>query len=230
VILATEPVRGLADRSFMRTLTSLLVGLVCSGCVQTVALQGDVHPANPLQNPSVEAVGVVCSESLLSNTTTGQKGVSLYKVQVGQSLCSALLDATRGAYRSAQTSLEPYKGQFARVIKYDLARSSLDFETQADGSQKVVAGLEVVVERYNRDLRFQSRNVLVGNALVDAENGGTREEQIQQATQAALQEVTDKTASFLIAGLGDEPRQHGKKSAKKDKKTDPSAPASPAKK
>ena len=215
----------------MRKPLSLLVGLVCSGCVQTVALQGDVHPANTLKNPSVEAVGVVCSESLLGNTTTGQKGVNLYKVQVGQSLCSALLDATRGAYRSAQTSLEPYKGQFARVIKYDLARSSLDFESQPDGSHKVVYGVEVVVEKYNRDLRFQSRNVLVGNALVDAESG-TREEQIQQATQTALQEVTDKTASFLIAGLGDEPRQHGKKAAKKDKKTDKktdkSAPASPA--
>ena len=198
----------------MRRYLSLLVSLGLAGCVQTVPLTGDLHPAKPLRNKSVEAVGVVCSAGLLSHTAHGRSGLFAYEAPVGQSLCSGLIEATRGAYRSAETSIEPFKGQFARVIKYDLARSSLDFESQPDGSTRVTYGVEVVVEKYSRDLRLQSRNVLAGNALVDG-NSGTREECVQRAAAAALQEVVDKTTGFLVAELGDMPRQRGKKAAKR---------------
>ena len=193
----------------MRKQLCLLVSLGLAGCVQTVAMNGDLHPANPTSKKSIEAVGVVCSPGLLEHVAHGRSGLFVYESPVGQSLCSGLVEATRGAYRSAETSLEPFNGQYARVIKYDLARSTLDFESQPDGSTRVSYGVEVVVERYNRDMRLQSRNILAGNALVDG-NSGTSQECVQRAAAAALQEVVDKTTGFLVAGLGDLPRQHKK--------------------
>ena len=198
----------------MRRHAWLLAALGLAGCVHTVALDGDLHPANPIPNKSVEAVGVVCSPALLSHTAHGWSGLVAWEFQAGQSLCSGLVEATRGAYRSAETSLEPYKGQFARVIKYDLERSSLDFESQPDGSTRVVYGVEVIVEKYSRDLRLESRNVVVGNSLVDG-NSGTREECVQRAAAGALQEVVDKTTGFLVAGLGNLPRQHSQHKSRK---------------
>jgi hypothetical protein len=200
----------------MRRYASLLATLTLAGCVQTVALNGQLRPANAVPNKSVEAVGVVCNEGLLSHVARGRSGLFVFEFPVGQSLCSGLVEATRGAYRSAETSVEPYKGQFARVIRYDLARSSLDFESQPDGSTRVAYGVEVIVEKYSRDLRLQSRNVVAGNALVDG-NSGTREECVERAASAALQEVVDKTTGFLVAGLGDLPRQH-KKTSKPSKR------------
>jgi len=199
----------------MKKLPSLTVALCLTGCVQTVALQGELHPANPIPNKSVEAVGVVCTEDLLSHRAHGWNGLVAYQLEVGQSLCSGLVEATKGAYRAASTSIEPYKGQYARVIKYDLARSTLGFESLPDGSTRVSYGVEVVVAKYDRDLRFESRNVVSGNALVDG-NSCSRAECVQKATAAALQEVVDKTTGFLVAGLGDQPRQ-GKKAAKAPK-------------
>jgi hypothetical protein len=201
----------------MRRYAGLLASLALVGCVETVALNGELHPANAIPNKSVEAVGVVCSEGLLSHAARGRSGLVAWQVPAGQSLCAGLVEATRGAYRSAETSIEPYKGQFARVIKYDLARSSLDFESQPDGSRRVAYGVEVIVEKYSRDLRLQSRNVVAGNALVDG-NSGTREECVQRAAAAALQEVVDKTTGFLVAGLGDLPRQHKKASKQASKR------------
>ncbi|HTO06832.1 MAG TPA: hypothetical protein VMR86_07210 [Myxococcota bacterium] len=199
----------------MRNSTLALAALALSGCVQTVAVNGELQPKNAIPDKSVEAVGVVCSPALLSHTAHGRSWLVAYELPLGQSLCRGLVEATRGAYRSAESSVEPYKGQYARVIKYDLARSSLDFESQPDGSRRVAYGVEVVVEKYSRDLRLQSRNVVAGNALVDG-NSGTREECVQRAAAAALQEVVDKTTGFLVAGLGDGPRQH-KKAAKQTK-------------
>jgi hypothetical protein len=200
----------------MRNTISLVALLGLAACVQTVPLTGELHATSPIPNKSVEAVGVVCSEGLLSHTARGRSGLFAYQLPLGQSLCSGLIDATRGAYRSAESAVEPYKGQFARVIKYDLARSSLDFESQPDGSTRVAYGVEVVVEKYGRDLRLESRNVLAGNALVDG-NSGTRSECVERAAAGALQEVVDKTTGFLVAGLGDLPRQHKKAKAAKEK-------------
>ncbi len=191
----------------MRRRLALLLAASCfAGCAQTVALRSAIRPSNPISGRSSEKAGVVCSEGLLGHVERASGGTLApsYELELGEPLCNVLLGSVEGAYRAAQRASVPlYRGRYGRVVQFDLQNSALAIESRPDGSLRVTYTISVAVERLGRDLERLSRNVVTGNTLVDCPE--VTDQVVQQAVEAALQQVADDTLSLLAARL-DGPR------------------------
>ena len=179
--------------------------------MKAIPLSSGIQPSRSLSDKSSEKAGVVCSGSLLghverANPSTLTGFATTYELQLGAPLCNALTGSVEGSYRAAQRAAAPHRGQFGRVVKFDLQNSSLHILRQGRGSSRVVYTVSVVVERYGRDMERLSRNVVTANKLVDCRE--VTNEVVREAVEAALQQVADDTWSLLVARL-DGPRQHG---------------------
>lgn len=192
----------------MRWLVPILAAACCTACVHAVALSPEIGPGHSTSLRSSEKAGVVCSERLLGHverahvdTLTGF--ATRYELELGEPLCAALVRAVEGSYRAAQRTVRPYKGQYGRIIKLDLEKSALHIGPRDDGSMRVAYTLSVVVEQQGRDLQPLGRSVATGDSLVDC--GEAPDRAVQQAVEAALQQVVDEASSLLVARL-DGPR------------------------
>jgi hypothetical protein len=170
--------------------------------MQTVELSRAIQPSRPLPDRSSEKIGVVCSENLLAH----EERASHFELALGEPLCSALIKSAEGTYRSAERVTQPYKGQYGRVVRFDLQSSVVDVQRRGDGSTRVSCSISVVVERYGRDLQRLTSQAVIGNGFVERQDAA--DVIVREAVEAALQEVTDNASSLLVAGL-DGPRQHG---------------------
>ena len=193
----------------MRWLTPIAAASLCAACVNPVELNSAIAPSQSSSERSSEKAGVVCSPELLAHveraypsTLTG--AATTYEFQLGEPLCNALFKSVEGSYRAAIRATTPYhRGQYARVIQFDLQNSSLSIVPRARGAMRVAYTLSVVVERYGLDLKLLGRNAVTGNGLVDCPK--VTDEVVQQVVEAALQQVTDEATSLLVARL-DGPR------------------------
>jgi len=182
----------------MRTLAPILAALCLTACVKTVELSQTIQPSHSIPEKSSERAGVVCSENLLHRV----ERASQYAVELGEPLCNALVKSVEGTYRSAQRATNPYKGEYPRVVKFDLGSSSLDIERRG-GSTRVACSISVVVERFGRDSRRVSSQGVTGNAFVERRDA--TDVLVKEAVEAALQQVADNASTLLVAGL-DGPR------------------------
>ena len=197
----------------MRRLAVLLAACALAGCTKTVALSGAIAPASIPPERSSEKAGVVCSAGLLElveraspRTLAGM--ATTYALALGEPLCAALVRSTEGSFRSVTRTAKPYKGQYARVVRFDVQTSGLSIERLPNGEMRVHYTLSVAVERLDRDLRQLGRNVVTGNRLVDCAR--VDDEAVRQAVESALQQVADGASSLLVARLDDGPRVRGK--------------------
>lgn len=193
----------------MRWLALLVATSLCTGCVHPVELNGAPQPSASTADRSSEKAGVVCSAELLGHVERAHPSTlvglaTTYQFALGQPLCNALFKSVESSYRAALRASTPYyKGQYGRVVQFDLQNSSLAIVPQPNGSTRVTYTVSVIVERYGRDLQLQSRNVVTGNSLVDCRK--LTDEVVQQVVEAALQEVADDATSLLVARI-DGPR------------------------
>jgi len=193
----------------MRRLALLVAAACCTACVKPVLLSAAIEPGLSGADRSSEKAGVVCSPSLLGHVERAHPSTlagfaTTWEFELGEPLCNALFKSVESSYRAAQRATTPYhKGQFGRVVQFDLRNSSLSIVPQAKGSTRVAYTLSVVVERYGRDLRLMSRNVVTGNSLVDCKKVTDRV--VKQVVEAALQQIADDASSLLVARL-DGPR------------------------
>ena len=193
----------------MRWLALLVAASCCTACVKPVVLSAAIQPGVSVADRSSEKAGVVCSPSLLGHVERARPSAlagyaTAYEFELGEPLCNALFKSVEASYRAAQRATTPYhEGQYGRVIQFDLQNSSLSIVPQAKGSTRVAYTLSVVVERYGRDLRLMSRNVVTGNSLIDCKKVTDRV--VKEAVEAALQQVADDASSLLVARL-DGPR------------------------
>ena len=195
----------------MRHLAPLL--LACcffTACVKTVALSSAIQPGRSIPDRSSEKAGVVCGETLLEHVERARPSTLVgfatrYELALGEPLCGALTRSVESSYRAALRTAKPYKGQYARVIRFELQNSALSIEPQPDGTMRVHYTISVAVERQDRELRQLGRNVVSGNSLVDCKD--VTDEVVRQAVEAALQQIADGASSLLVARL-DGPRLH----------------------
>ena len=202
----------------MRWLASIVAASLCAACVKPIALSSAIQPSGVPAERSSEKAGVVCSPNLLGHVERSSLGTlggvpTRFELELGEPLCNALSKSVEGTYRAAIRATTPYyRGQYARVIQFDLQNSSLSITPRAGGSNRIAYTLSVVVERYGLDLKLIGRNAVTGNGLVDSRT--VTDEVVRQAVEAALQQVADEATNLLVARL-DGPRV-------------PAAPASPA--
>jgi hypothetical protein len=195
----------------VRCLALIVAAACCVGCVKPIPLSSGIQPSRALSDKSSEKAGVVCSENLLRHVERASPSTlagfaTTYELELGAPLCNALTGSVEGSYRAAQRAASPHKGQYGRVVKFDLQSSSLHILPQPRGASRVAYTVSVVVERYGRDMERQSRNVVTATKLVDCRD--VTNDIVREAVEAALQQVADDTWSLLVARL-DGPRQHG---------------------
>ena len=180
-----------------------LAALCLAGCLRSVEVSHSIQPTISLPDKLSEKAGVVCSDELLSRVERG----GAYKIELGEPLCAALVRSVESTYRSAQRAVRPpYKGEFGRVIRFDLQSASLGVEHVGGGVVRVTCSISVVVQRFGRDMKPVSSQAAIGNALV--ERSDRADVLVREAAEAAMQQVADNASTLLVAGLG-EPRQHG---------------------
>lgn len=193
----------------MRWLAPILATSLCAACVKPVTLNSAIQPSETPAERSSEKAGVVCSPNLLGHVERGGPstlaGVATrFEFELGEPLCNALFRSVEGTYRAAVRATTPYyRGQYARVIQFDLQNSSLSITPRTRGQMRVAYTLSVVVERYGLDLKLIGRNAVTGNGLVDSRT--VTDEVVRQAVEAALQQVADEATNLLVARL-DGPR------------------------
>ncbi len=193
----------------MRWLAHLLAASFCTGCVHPVVVSSAIQPRQTVSDRSSEKAGVVCSADLLGHVERSSLGSlggvpTRFEFELGEPLCNALFKSVAGSYRAAARATTPYyKGQYARVIQFDLQNSALSIVSRGRGAMRVAYTLSVVVERYGLDLKLLGRNAVTGNGLVDCRN--VTDEVVRQAVEAALQQVADGATDLLVARL-DGPR------------------------
>jgi hypothetical protein len=193
----------------MRWSTPILAASLCAACVNPVELNSAIQPSQSVSDRSSEKAGVVCSPNLLehierANPSTLVGLATTYEFELGEPLCNALQKSVEGTYREAVRATTPYyKGQYARVIQFDLQNSALSIVPRARGQMRVAYTLSVVVERYGLDLKLLGRNAVTGNGLVDCSK--LTDEVVRQAVESALQQVADEASDLLVARL-DGPR------------------------
>jgi len=193
----------------MRWLAPIVVASLCAACVKPVTLSSAIQPSEAPAERSSEKAGVVCSPNLLGHVERSSLGTlggvpTRFELELGEPLCNALFKSVEGTYRAAIRATTPYyRGQYARVIQFDLQNSSLSITPRARGQMRVAYTLSVVVERYGLDLKLIGRNAVTGNGLVDT--GTVTDDVVRQAVEAALQQVADEATNLLVARL-DGPR------------------------
>jgi hypothetical protein len=182
----------------VRRFALLLAAVVCSACVTSVPLGTAIGPGAPAAGRSSEKAGVVCGERLLAHVERGSAGAfsRRYELELGEPLCGALVRSVEGAYRAARREIAPHKGEYGRVIEFDLHESALHILPQPDGSTRVVYTASVVVARYGRDLQPLGRNAVTGRGLV--ETRALTGDVVRQAVESALQQIADGTSSLLV--------------------------------
>jgi hypothetical protein len=195
----------------MRCLAPILAAICCAGCVSSIDPSSAIRSRRAIADKSFEKAGVVCSPTLLGHVeraspSTPAGFATTYEIELGEALCNALVSSAEGSYRTVQRATTPHKGQYDRVIEFDLARSSLSIAPHERGSSRVAYTVSVVVERYGRDLQPLGRTVAHGNSLVDCTQVTDRV--VREAVEAALQQVADDASSLLVARL-EGPRQRG---------------------
>jgi predicted Zn-dependent protease len=186
----------------MRCLPLILVATLSMACVQTVEVSRMIQPSRSNPERSSEKAGVVCRENLLDHVVRGSYYERSYELRLGEPLCNALLHSVEGTYRSAQRSANPYKGEYGRVVKFDVLSSTLDVQKK-DGVTRVACSISVVVERFGRDLQRQSSQGVIGNGFVERRDA--TDVVVREAVEAALQQVADNASILLVAGI-DGPR------------------------
>lgn len=190
-------------------LAPIVATVLCAACVKPVALSTAIRPSEVPSQRSAEKAGVVCSPNLLGHVERSSLGMlrgvpTRFELELGEPLCNALFKSVEGTYRAAIRATAPYhRGQYARVIQFDLQNSSLSITPRDRGQVRIAYALSVVVERYGLDLKLLGRNAVTGNGLVDSQI--VTDDVVRQAVEAALQQVADEATSLLVARL-DGPR------------------------
>jgi len=201
----------------MRRIALLAAALLCTACVTTVELRSTIAPSDVPADKSSDAAAVVCAADLLAHVERAQG----YEFALGEPLCSALQRSVESTYRSGERVAAPYKGQFARVVRFYLTSSSLGLRSLPDGSLRASYSVGVAVETCGRDLKPTIRKLVTGTGIV-ARSDATGSELVKEAAEAALQQVADNASHLLVAGL-DGPRVRGSRSAP----AEPALPAAP---
>ena len=193
----------------MRWLALIVAAACCTACVKPVVLSAAIEPGRSGADRSSEKAGVVCSSNLLGHVERAHPSTlagfaTTWEFELGEPLCNALVKSVESSYRAAQRAAAPHKGQYGRVIQFDLQNSALSIAPHTKRSMRVTYTLTVVVEeRFGSDLRQLSRNAVIGNSLVDCRKVTDRV--VKEAVEAALQQVADNASSLLVARL-DGPR------------------------
>lgn len=197
----------------MRYSGLLLCALLCTGCVKTIVLNSMIQPNGFIADKSSDGAGVVCSQGLLSHTEqtnpSTQVGSAItYEFALGEPLCAALVRSVEVSYRTATRTQSPSRGQFGRLVKFDLQSTAFDIQLTDNGwggiTSRVSFTVSVAVEGYGPDMRLLNRSVLSGTSIV-TRRGVDTDKVVKEAAEAALQQLADNTSNALVAGLA-EPR------------------------
>jgi hypothetical protein len=188
----------------------LLTAALCAGCVKPIELGSPIEPRVELPaSKSSEKAGVICGEGLLGHVERARPDTlggfaTTYELELGEPLCALLLRSVESSYRAAhRASMMPVRGQYGRIVRFDLQKSSLTIEPRPDGSMRVAYTISVVVERFGRELERLGTNVVSANRLIGCDE--VTDEIVQRAVESALQEISDDASALLLARL-DGPR------------------------
>jgi hypothetical protein len=184
----------------MRVISILLASIICSACATTVELSSALQPPRPEAARSSEAAAVVCSPELLAHVERAR----MYKFELGEPLCSALVRSVEASYRSAERNDKPTKGQYSRVVHFYLQDSALDVKRLPNGSVRVAYSVGVAVETCGRDLKPETRKLVRGDAVITRRDAKAAE-LVKETAEAALVQVAGN-ASQLLVGEVDGPR------------------------
>ena len=180
----------------------LVAAAAATGCITTVDVSRTVEPSSAPADRSSEKAGVVCTHKLLDSVARASYYELDYEARIGDALCSSLQKSVEGTYRSAERTVDPYRGQFGRVVKFDLRGVTLDVQKH-DGLTRVACSISVVVEHFGRDMQRQSTKGVSGNGFVERHDA--TDAVMRDAIETALQQVVDNASSLLVAGI-DGPR------------------------
>ena len=193
----------------------LAAALACAAlaCVQTVALNPLIQPSALVAHKQPLLAAVVCSPDLTGFVEqakpSARSGATIrYRIpSMGETLCDALTRSV-GSYYDTVTRPEhaPARGEFDRIVKFDLHASDLDIQEQDDGwagtTQRVAYRVSVSIEGYDEHLSLINRSLVTGNGLV-TRRGSPLQAVVRDAVEMAVQELADNASNLLIAGLAE---------------------------
>jgi len=189
--------------------------LAAAGCVQTVALNPLIQPNAFVSHKQPQSVAVVCSPGLESfveqaNPSTQSGAMVTYEIPgLGETLCDTLTRSVAVNYHSVtRPDSNPQRGQFDRIVKFDLQNSDLDIQVQDNGwsgtTNRVTYTVSVSIEGYDHDMSLVNRSVITGNGIL-SRRGSSTQDVVKDAVEMALQQLADNASNLLVAGLA-EPR------------------------
>ena len=196
----------------------LAAALACAalGCVQTVTLDPLIQPNAFVSHKQPLAAAVVCSPGLASfveqaNPSTRSGAMISYEIpSMGETLCDTLTRSV-GVYYDTVTRPEhqPRRGEFDRLVKFDLQNSDLDIQVQDNGwagtTQRVTYTVSISIEGYDERMSLINRSVITGNGIISRRGSPTRDV-VRDAVELALQQLADNASNLLLAGLAEPPR------------------------
>ncbi len=190
--------------------------LAAAGCVQTVAVNPLIQPNTFVSQKQPHSVAVVCSPGLESfveqaNPSTQSGALISYEIPgLGETLCATLTRSV-GVYYDTVTrpDSEPQRGQFDRIVRFDLQNSDLDIQVQDNGwagtTNRVTYTVSVSIESYDQRMSLVNRSVITGNGIL-SRRGSSTQEVVKDAVEMAVQQLADNASNLLVAGLA-EPRR-----------------------
>ncbi len=191
--------------------------LAAAGCVQTVAVNPLIQPNTFVSQKQPHSVAVVCSPGLESfveqaNPSTQSGALISYEIPgLGETLCATLTRSV-GVYYDTVTrpDSEPQRGQFDRIVRFDLQNSDLDIQVQDNGwagtTNRVTYTVSVSIESYDQRMSLVNRSVITGNGIL-SRRGSSTQEVVKDAVEMAVQQLADNASNLLVAGLAEPPRE-----------------------
>ena len=201
-------------------LVAMVIAITLPACVEHLALNPLLHPRAEVEEKLPLHAAVVCSPKLLGlqeQAKAGSASPVTFQVALGETLCDTL-GRSVAVYYQAVTRLrsEPGRGEFDRVLKFDLKDSDLDVQVQDHGwgrlTNQATYRVSVSIQAFDARMKRVNRTVVSGYGT-RSRGGAAAEQVVHEAMQTAVQQLIDHTSNLLVAGLA-EPHK-------------PSLPASP---
>ncbi len=207
-------------KKYLLNLVLIIFIFLFFGCVQTpqsTTISSTINPNSFIAHKSAYKAAVVFSPDIKDYVEHARPTLGIHQlpesdVQIGKSLCQALVRSAEAAYNNVlEANASPVAGQYDRIIKFSLSNSNLDVRFSGGQffqpiTERVDYSLTVAMEVYDgKSLRLLQKMAINGHGsgTQTIPFGDHSFKVYEKPIDNGIQQVADDAANILISGVAE---------------------------
>lgn len=195
-------------RIILTTASAVLLGLL-AGCTYSSAVRSSIAPATVTGKRFDGNVAMIIGPEISSAQVTSSVGYDTVKVDAGDALRGALVEAARVVFpRVAPLAATPSPETYDVLVRVSLSHIAANPSIEQGfwtARSSITAQVSVVIEVLRRDGSIAYRQVVTGTGLENrpVANSNAVRQGVELALERAIQQIADGAATAFISALSE---------------------------